>query len=434
MPGGRPNLTWYEQFHRYKRVIFDGQPGLQALMLPNGVRNAAAQVIIPSDKTNPRNYLRDASEWFVESDAANPPPLQRVTTFVAEREQDLMALLIEGLRIYHSTGHGIVYVQSGLIHIVDGVNIAPIVEPGNPIPQGWMMFWPYYLRPLSDTSGAILDTPNRMRLLYWRINGQSGGGDWTFTSGLISDNEGQDTSQIPPQHLNPPPIDYLAVFGTDEGFYEEGLKSASELASLDAVIQEIAATYSIPVPIINAKVGVSNAVGAIMDIQGNPILAGRVRALQSVDPDGPPLEFAMAATMISDLMEEYIAKEKELYQITRIPLDLTQNRDDQMSGVSRALLAQPAVNRIEAGRRQVAQAVSGAVQTRTGRGLADIDWPRQPFDTLAERRLVAGEMFRLGLWSLNEAREYMDLQPVPGGDTIRGAQEQDPTEDPNADN
>ena len=436
MPDGRPDLSWYHQFYQYQRVIWEGRPGLEALMLPNGVRNAAAQVVLPVDALvgHVRNYLRDASMWYLEEDTSSPPSLAGATTYVTERKQDLVDILLEMLRIIHVVGHGIIYVQNEMIYLTWGTNIVPIVDAGNPIPRGWIQFWPYYLRPENDKSGVILDTPNRIRTLIY-LDGETSGGDVPFYQGYVGrPDQDSDRDRIPPEHLNPPPISYLAVFGSDEGFYEEGLKAASELAALNAVIMEISTTYSIPVPIVNAKVGVTDARGGLVDIQGNPIIAGRLRALQSVDPDGPPLEFAQAATMISDLMEQYVEKNKELHGITRIPLDITQNRDDQMSGVSRALLARPAVSRIEGGHRQAAEALDGAVRVRTGAGLGEVTWTKNPMDTLAERRLVASEMFQAGIWSLNEAREYMDLEPVDGGDTIAATQQQDPQqqEDPDA--
>lgn len=437
MPGGRPELTWYNQFHQYQRVIFERAPGLPALMLPNGVRNAAGQTIIAADKVNPRNYLKEASEWFLEADAATPPRLTHATPWAEERGQDLVEILLEMLRIVHAVGHGVIYVQAEQIHVVWGTNIVPLTTPGNPIPYGWAAFWPYYLRPAEDRTGIIQDAPNRWRMLYYLNDPpddggpQSGGGDWQYNAGLISDNEGADLSQVPAEHLNPPPIDYWAVFGTDEGFYEEGLKAASHLASLDATIQEICTTYALPVPVISSRVGVS--VGAqLMTLQGEPLYHTPQQVLQDARLEAEPLVYAQAVTMIDQLMEEYLEKNKELHGITRIPLEITENRDDQMSAVSRALLAQPAVDRIEAGHRQVAEALDGAVRLRSGQGLGEITWTRQPFDTLAERRLLATEMFKAKLWSLNEAREYMDMPAVDGGDTIASTEDPEQQEDPNA--
>ena len=197
----------------------------------------------------------------------------------------------------------------------------------------------------------------------------------------------------------------------------------------------MATTYGIPIAIVSTAVGLAKEGGGLLDIHGRPIRESNLRALQSVDPSAPPLEFAQAMPMLAEMMEEREQWIQRQHRVNDIPLDITQNRDDQMSGVSRALLARPAIDRIEAAHRQIAKALNGAVEAVTdgAGGIGEIQWPRQPFDSLAERRIIAREYYIAGLMTLNEARQYIDLEPVPGGDKFYSETMQEQQEEPNAD-
>ena len=216
----------------------------------------------------------------------------------------------------------------------------------------------------------------------------------------------------------------MTVFGVDEGFYPEGMKYATEIARLDAVIRELTTTFAIPVPIISTMVGLMDQSGYLVDHRGNQIRAAAQRGLQSVRETEPTLQFVNAITPIQDLEEERLEWMKRFHKVTRIPMEITENRDDQMSGVSRALMSRPAVDWIESTQKQIGIALDNCIAAITGQppGRLEVEWGRNPFDTLAERRMIATEGYGAGWMTLNEARHEVDLDPLPGGDTINGSE------------
>lgn len=412
---GRPNLDWYREYYQYQHTVWADHDRFGAYLLPEGVRNAAGQQIIAANQVRPKNHMKAATEWYLQSDASTPPTFDGAVAYVNEREEQFVQIILEMETIVHSVGHGAIYVVDGVIHVIWGTLLYPEQEPGNPLPRGWFLAEPFYRRPDGDRTGILLEVPNRRWLRYWLDDGATQGAEMNYFYGGIVGGPATDTP------IDTRPMDYFAVFGVDEGFYREGLKHNAEVARLDAVMREAATTYGLPVPIINAKLGLVDQGGGLVDLQGNPIQAGPVRALQSVDPDGLPMDFAQASPLLTEMGEEREQWLQRMHNVTNVVREITENRDDQMSGVSRALLARPAVDRIEAAHRQIARALNGAVETITNGagGLGEVQWARQPFDTLEERRIIAREFFEADLMTRNEAREYIDLEPLPGGDVFR---------------
>lgn len=421
--GGRPNLSWYNRFYAYQHIVYEDTDGYGQWLLPEGVRNAAGQLIVKADEVKAKNAERTATDWYLQSDAATPPTFDGAVAYVSQRVEQFQQIILEMERIVHSIGHGAIYVVDGEIRIMWGTNLAPEQEPGNPIPRGWFLFEPRYQRPPEDRSGLILDTPNRIWKRWYLDDGADQGVEESIYSGGIVGRPDYT------RQLDRRPADYFAVFGTDEGFYRESLKASVEIARLDATIREACTTYGLPVPVVSTQVGLATESG-LVDISGRRIQSGPVNALQTVEPGAPPLEYAQANPLISELMDEREQWIQRQHRINNVPRDVTENRDNQMSGVSRALLARPAIDRIEGAHRQIAKALNGAVEaiTQGAGGLGEVQWPRQPFDTIAERRIIARTYFNDNIMTLNEARQYIDLEPVPGGDKffyeLAGAQQQ----------
>ena len=265
--------------------------------------------------------------------------------------------------------------------------------------------------------------PNRIKLKWYISETEQGTATYYYFGGIIGAEI--PIEQLRLEQLNPdlqpdPPIQYLEVFGVDEGFYPEVIKYAREIARLDLIIDELTTTYALPIAIVASKVGRADQRGHLVSLDGMPVMTMQNTALQDVSVDAEPLVFAQADTsMIEALAAERLDQRKRMHRETRIPMEITENRDDQMSGVSRALLARPAVDRIETAHRQVLKVVDGAIKQITGSPLGEVEWPGNPFDTLAERRVVAKEMFEADLITLNEAREMIDLKPVEGGDKYK---------------
>lgn len=413
--GGRPDLSWYNEFYRYQHTVYGDLPGLVNLLVPDGVKNAGGNVIIKQEEVKPKNELKNSSNWFIEADSAKPPVISGDSVFIRERQNDLSKIIVEMSTIGHVVGHGIIYVAANQIYLVWGTNILPMQVANQPIPGGWGMVWPYYRRDPNNKSSRITDASNRIKVTWYQSPEQQETNTFRFSGEQIQD------LATDPEIVRDPPIQYLQVFGVDEGFYPEGIKIAGEIARLDAVIRELTTTYGFPVPIVSPKVGRSTSEGHLLALNGDTIMVPTTKALVNATPNAPPLEFAIANAMVDESMAERLEWRKKYHATVRIPMEITENRDDQMSGVSRALLAQPTVDRIESMHRQITEALDGAIRTITGRGITDIEWPRQPFDTLAERRVIAENLYNAGLITLNEARAYVDLEPIPGGDTFKTA-------------
>lgn len=431
--GGLPDLTWYTRYNQFWNTVYLEEGGLEAMLVPDGVQNAAGQQIIPQQKVRPKNEVRDASNWYLEAMTASPPVIS-AGRYAEGREDDLRLLIEEMIRICTVTGHGLlVLYEDNTLEVVNGINIAPIVQPGNPVPGGWIQFWPYYQRATTDRVSQRITVPNRMKIKTYtfatRVQTQE---KLIFSGGVL----GMRATQTAEDRTRDPQMVTVTPFGVDEGFYPEALKYAGEIARLDAVMREIATTYALPVPVVNTKVGLTNAGGGLVDLHGNPVQTGQVRALQSVDPDGPPIEYAQAQMMLEELAGEREEWRTRMHGVTRIPKDITENQETRMSGVSRALLARPAVDWIESTQRSITQALDIMISLITGsaRGGVTIEWPRQPFDTLEQRRIIAREQYLAGIITLNEAREYINLPPVANGDVFyagsEGTSEQSPRTEP----
>ena len=416
-PGGRPDLRFYWEYYQYETVIWDDAPELVGLMLPKGVQNGAGQTVIEASEVKPKNLLKDASAWYVEAMTATQPILSGAM-YAEERKEDLQRVILEMVRIAAVVGHGAVYVANNEIHVLSGTNLVPMVLSGNPIPYGWIMYWPYYLRPAGDRVSHHITIPNRIKIKRYIPDVMDETGTYYFHGGVIAGEATGDEVQDPEDM----PIQSMTVFGVDEGFYPEGLKYATEIARLDAVIRELATTFAIPVPIISTMVGLMDTQGQLVDHRGNVIRAAAQRGLQSVRETEPTLQFINAITPIQDLAEERLEWMKRFHKVTRIPMEITENRDDAMSGVSRALMSRPAVDWIESTQKQIGIALDNCIAAITGQapGRLEVEWGRNPFDTLAERRMIATEGYGAGWMTLNEARHAVDLDPLPGGDTING--------------
>lgn len=421
--GGRPDLTWYYRYRQYETVVYDDGPGLVKLLVPNGVQNAAGQTIIPEANIRPKNELRDASNWYLEAMTATPPVIKH-SPYTEARQADLQSLIRDMIATATSVGHGLLTVVNDpmgpMLELIPGTNIAPIQEAGNPVPEGWIMYWPYYHRPINDRANYGITIPNRIKVKTWRANGEQCMDVFAYYSGIIG------RSMMADDGIEmDPPLAVVAPYGVDEGFYPEAIKSAGEIARLDATIRELATTYAIPVTVVNAEVGVKNAQGQLVDLMGRRLVSHDAQTLQSTEPGGSPVEFVQAATLISELMLEREAWRKHLHYSTRIPIDITENQDTEMSGVSRALLARPAISWIESTQQSATEALDICLSAITGRelGSLEITWARQPFDTEAERRVIALGFWDAGVFTRNEAREWIGAEQVPGGDVFKDGTE-----------
>lgn len=415
--GGQPDLTWYNRYRQYETIVYGNGPGLGELLVPGGVKNGIGQVIVTAANLNPKNEVRDASNWYIDS-LTGTPPVIRGGSYADERQNDLIEVVKEMVRITCVVGHGMLTVSNNSIEIISGTNIVPLHEPGNPIPYGWIMFWPYYERPASDRGQlARVTVPNRFKTKFVRNSGTADPTPSEQTQAVYR----YSTNVIgEPEAVEPDPEIQLAVpFGVDEGFYEEALKYAGEIARIDAVLRELETTFAIPITVINARVGLTSGTG-LVDLQGRPLTSTGQNLLQSTEPTGPAVEFAQAEIMVDKLSAERDEWRERMHGVTRIPLEITERQDMEISGVSRALLSRPAIDRMESIQRSITQALDAALAVISGVtvGSLSIDWARQPFDTLAERRIVAREGYRDGIITLNEAREQIGEQPVPGGDVF----------------
>lgn len=443
MPDGQPDLTWYNRYRQYEMVVFGEEVGLEELLAPKGVQNAMGQTIIPAMSVDPKNEVRAATLWFLNA-LLSQTLVFRGSRYVDGRERDFRKLIFEMALHLCIVGHGAGYVSDGTIYLVSGTNIVPIQDAGNPIPTGWINFWLTHVRPPQDRQNARVTIPNDIKVKVWderegrevyqARNFWSGGIISTRPSLAVEYGEEQEDL----------PMEAYRVFGSDEGFYPEALRHAGEIAKLDATIREVAITYGIPVPIISNKVGLLSPTGGLVDLYGNTIRQTSTRGLQNTDPTAVPLEFAQAMAQIDGMMEERMEWNKRFHEVVKIPLDITQPQDTEMSGVSRALMARPTVDRIEGWQSEITETLNFWLTHITGTSTEiEIEWPRHPFDTLAERRTTAVEMFNAGLWTLNESREYMDMEPVEGGDELNANSQRDNSEgagsrgdgdrDPNAD-
>ena len=160
LTGGQPDLSWYQEYARYETVVY-GDTGelVSVLGLGFGIKNAVGSAIIPATAINPKNLLKDSSDWYIESMTSSPPVLTG-NTFVNQRTDDLVSIIREMIRIAAVVGHGAVYSSDGNINLVSGTNIAPIQTPGNPIPDGWILFWPFYQRPENDRICLLYTSPS----------------------------------------------------------------------------------------------------------------------------------------------------------------------------------------------------------------------------------------------------------------------------------
>ena len=414
-PRGRPDLTWYTRYKQYEDVVFADSPDLVGLLAPEGVRNAAGQVIIPKEQVKPKNQVRDSSNWYLEALTAGQLSLEG-STYVNERAEDLRKIIVEMCRIGVSVGHGVLYSADNALRLVSGTNVVPIQMAGNPLPEGVIMFWPYRYRTPNERTSPHSSIPNRIKVkTYMFATGEQTDATYLYRGGMIGE------GPVPEEIVPDPRIQSLSVFGVDEGFYPEALKYAADIAKLDAVIRELTTTYALPVSIVGAKVGLINANGAVVDLQNRPIVMGSTRGLQDFSPDAEPLSFVQAMTMVQELMAEREELDDRYHETTRIPKEITRGSGDDMSGVSRALLARPAVDWLESFQRQVTASVDFNISAITGVS-ADlvVGWPKQPFDTLEERRLAASTEYNDGVITLNEYRQAVGKEPLPGGDVING--------------
>lgn len=407
---GHPNLDDHRRLDEYEKVVYADARGFVGMLLPNGVSNAAGETVIPPAAVNPKNLLRDASTWYQEAVLSRPPGLTG-PAYVNEREEDVRRVLHRMVELCSVVGHGAIYEQDGMIHIVGGQNVFPVMEPGNPVPVGYIMAWFYYQRAENDRAPQFTQPPNRERLIYYDVaSGETFRATYVYTAATVGD-------QIPDESDNLPPIGAFAVFGVDEGFYREGLKILREIAGLDAVIRELGTTYSIPVPVTSSTLARQGSTG-ILDPQGNVILRGQRRGLQNVSVDAPPLEFVAAMQDLAQLQEERELWLQRLASVTRIPRDVVETgADNDLSEVSRAMAAKPAQDWILAVERSISAGLSAVIAAIAGSGVT-VDWNANPFTTEAEGRLVARSGWEGGLLTRNEAREAMGRDPVEGGDVF----------------
>ena len=409
---GRPDLSDHDRLRDYEQVIFAQANGWVGHYAPTGVQNAAGETIIPQDKVNPKNLLRDAANWYVEAMMASPPTLTG-GAFAGEREEDLRRILRRCVIISAVIGHGVLYVVDGQIYIVPGQNVFPILERGNPLPMGYVLAFPYYARPPQDPGGQHRQPPNRLRVVaYDAMTGETERRTHVYQGNVIGDVEPD------PQQDDRLPITAFATFGSTEGFFQAALPLAQEIVRLDAVIRELCTTYSIPIPVINPAVTRGGATG-LLNAQGQPVMQGQRNALTDNRPDAPPLELIAAMPEVGMLAEEREQWLERLHAATRIPYQITaQAHDTEMAAISRELSAKPATDYIAEITRSIGLALTTVVSSIAGS--LTVEWNADPFATAAETRMEALGAWNAGVATLNETREELDWPAVPGGDVFKG--------------